>query len=250
MSLKNIKDNFKEIGKKINTKGKSTRTVEEIRAEKENELKEKIRKACEYKANQETNKMFANMPKDTRDLTLADIKGLWNPDEMYQVNKAIDSAYNYKTTNKGLYMYSKQTGTGKTTLMASLARGIRNHYKVSIFFASEDYILDKVKESWRDDSEFTEDEFIKYIAKHDAIFIDELGQSTNSWSTKILKKLLDEIINNGSKLYITSNYGLNDLTNRLKKAQQKESNSQLVNQFIDRIRSLTELLKFGNKSYR
>lgn len=250
MSLKNIRDNFKEIGKKINSKGKSTRTVEEIRADKENELKEKIRKACEYKANQETNKMFANMPKDTRDLTLSDIKDSWNPDEMYQVNKAIDSAYNFKTDNKGLYMYSKQTGTGKTTLMASLARGIRNHYKVSIFFASEDYILDKIRESYRDDSELSEDKIIKDIAKHEVIFIDELGQSTNSWSTKTLKKLLDEIINNGSKLFITSNYGLNDLAKRLKKAQQNDPNSQLVNQLIDRIKGLTVPLKFGDKSYR
>lgn len=249
MELKNIKDDFKEISKMVNAKGKPTRTVEEIRAEKENELKEKIRKACEYKANQETNKMFVNMPKDTRDLTLADIKNIWNPEEMYQVNKAIDSAYNYKTTNKGLYMYSKQTGTGKTTLMASLARGIRNHYKVSIFFASEDYIFDKVKESWRDDSELSEDKLIKDIAKNDVIFIDELGQSTNTWSTKTLKKLLDEIINNGSKLYITSNYGLNDLAKRLI-SEQKDPDSQLVSQLIDRIRGLTEPLKFGDKSYR
>lgn len=250
MSLRLIKDSIKEIGKMVNAKGKPTRTVEEIRADKENELKEKIRKACEYKANQETYKMFANMPKDTRDLTLADIKDIWNPEEMYQVNKAIDSAYNYKTTNKGLYMYSKQTGTGKTTLMASLARGIRNHYKVSIFFASEDYILDKIRESYRDDSELSEDKIIKDIAKHEVIFIDELGQSTNSWSTKTLKKLLDEIINNGSKLFITSNYGLNDLAKRLKKAQQNDPNSQLVNQLIDRIKGLTVPLKFGDKSYR
>lgn len=250
MESKNIKDNFEEIGKVMKSKDKSTKTVEEIRAEREKELQAKIRKACEYKANQETYKMFANMPKDTRDLTLADIKDIWNPEEMYQVNKAIDSAYNYKTTNKGLYMYSKQTGTGKTTLMASLARGIRNHYKVSIFFASEDYILDKVKESWRDDSELSEDKLIKDIAKNDVIFIDELGQSTNSWSTKTLKKLLDEIINNGSKLYITSNYGLNDLAKRLKKAQQNDPNSQLVNQLIDRLKGLTVPLKFGDKSYR
>lgn len=249
MSLQLIKDNFEEIGKKINTKDKSTRTVEEIRLEREKELQAKIRKACEYKANQESNKMFANMPKDTRDLTLSDIKDSWNPDEMYLVNKAIDSAYNFKTTNKGLYMYSKQTGTGKTTLMASLARGIRNHYKASIFFASEDYILDKIKESWKRDSDFSEDKFIKDIAKHEVIFIDELGQSTNKWSTQTLKKLLDEIINNGSKLFITSNYGLNDLARRLI-SEQKDPDSQLVNQLIDRIRGLTEPLKFGNKSYR
>lgn len=249
MEFKNIKDNFEEIGKKINTKGKSTRTVEEIRAEREKELQAEIRKACEYKANQESNKMFANMPKDTRDLTLSDIKDLWNPDEMYLVNKAIDSAYNFKTNKKGLYMYSKQTGTGKTTLMASLARGIRNHYKASIFFASEDYILDKIKESYRDDSDLKEDKFIKYIAKHDVIYIDELGQNTKKWATERLKKLLDEIINNGSKLYITSNYGLNVLARRLI-SEQKDPDSELVSQFMDRIRSLTEPLKFGNKSYR
>lgn len=249
MELKNIKDNFEEIGKVIKSKEKSTRTVEEIRAEREKELQAEIRKACEYKANQESNKMFANMPKDTRDLSLSDIKDSWNPDEMYLVNKAIDSAYNFKTTRKGLYMYSKQTGTGKTTLMASLARGIRNHYKVSIFFASEDYILDKIKESYRDDSEFTEDEVLKDIAKHDVIFIDELGQSTKSWATKRLKKLLDEIINNGSKLYITSNYGPNVLAKRLI-SEQDDPDSELVTQFMDRIRSLTELLQFGNKSYR
>lgn len=219
------------------------------RAEKEKELQDQINKACDQQSKKDMENAFANMPKDTRNLTLADIKDSWNPNEMYLVNKAIDSAYNFKTTKKGLYMYSKQTGTGKTTLMASLARGIRNHYKASIFFASEDYILDKIKESWKRDSDFSEDKFIKDIARHDVIFIDELGQTTNSWSTKTLKKLLDEIINNGSKLYITSNYGLNDLAIRLI-SEQKDPDSQLVSQLMDRIRSLTEPLKFGNKSYR
>lgn len=249
MDMRNMKDDFKEIGQRINKKSKSKKTVEKIRAEKESKLQAEINKACEYKANQETMKMFENMPKDTRDLTLSDIKSLWDPEEMYLVNKAIDSAFNFKTTNKGLYMYSRQTGTGKTTLMASLARGIRNHYKASIFFASEDYILDKIKSSYRDDSELSEDKFIKDIARHDAIFIDELGQTTNPWSTKILKKLLDEIINNGSKLYITSNYGLNDLNKRLK-MEWKDPNDQTVSQLLSRIRSLTEPLEFGNKSYR
>ena len=128
MDMRNMKDDFKEIGQRINKKSKSKKTVEEIRAEKESKLQAEINKACEYKANQETMKMFENMPKDTRDLTLSDIKSLWDPEEVYLVNKAIDSAFNFKKTSNGIYMYSKQTGTGKTTLMASLARGIRNHY--------------------------------------------------------------------------------------------------------------------------
>lgn len=249
MSLENIKDNYKEIGNMMNTKIKSEKTFEEIRAEKESKLQAEINKACDYKSNQETMNMFANMPKDTRDLTLSDLKALWKPEEMHLVNKAIDSAFNFKTTNKGLYMYSRQTGTGKTTLMAILARGIRNHYKASIFFASEDYILDKIKSSYRDDSDLSEDKFIKEITKNEVIFIDELGQSTSEWATKTLKKLLDEIINNGSKLYITSNYGLIDLANRLKE-KQNDPNSLSVDQLIDRVRSLTVPLKFGDKSYR
>lgn len=246
MNLDGILNDYKQIG---NLNKMSEKTLDELLEKKEMELQAKINKASKYLDNERYIKNLSRMPKKTIDLTLNDIKNTWESEEMPQVNMAIDSVYDFRTLEKGLYIYSQQPGTGKTTLLSALARAIYKQYGESIFFGTEEYILSKVKESYSLESQTSEDEVIRNIAKNRAVFIDELGQNSSDWSVRTLKRLLDEMINNDSILFVTSNYGLNDLSAKL---YSKENNSlnRTIDQLLDRLNGMTKPVKFGNKSYR
>ncbi|MDU2565514.1 MAG: AAA family ATPase [Anaerococcus sp.] len=246
MNLDGMINDYKQMGK-VNIR--SDKTLDELLEKKERELQAKINKASKHLDNERYIKNLSRMPKKTIDLTLNDIKNTWENEEMPQVNKAIESVYDFKTLEKGLYIYSKQPGTGKTTLLSALARAIYKQYEEPIFFATEEYILSKVKESYNPEAQTSEDEVIKNIAKNRAVFIDELGQNSTDWAVRTLKRLLDEMLNNDSVLFITSNYGLNDLAAKL---YSKENNSlnRTIDQFVDRLNGMTKPVKFGNKSYR
>lgn len=249
MELKNIKGNFEEIGKLIKSKDKSTRTVEEIRAEKEKELQERVNEACRQKDKRAEYEAFKRMPLNTMDMTLNDIKNTWNVEENKQVDKAIKFVYDFDKLNTGLYLYSMQSGTGKTTLASAIARAVYKHQSVPIFYGSEEYILSKIRETYQENSSISEDGYIKKIAKNKLVVIDELGQNVSDWSVKTLKRLLDDMMNYNSILVVTSNYGLNDLAIRLLNNQSNNEN-RTITQLLDRLKGMTEPVKFGDKSFR
>lgn len=246
MNLDGMLIDYKQIG---DVNRVSKKTLDEIMQEKERELQARINKASKHLDNEKYLDSLSRMPKKTIDLTLNDIKNTWEAEEMPQVNMAIESVYDFKTLEKGLYIYSQQPGTGKTTLLSALARAIYKQYGESIFFGTEEYILSKVKESYNPEAQTSEDEVIRYIAKNRAVFIDELGQNNTDWAVRTLKRLLDEMMNNDSILFVTSNYGLNDLAAKL---YSKENNTlnRTIDQFVDRLNGMTKPVKFGNKSYR
>lgn len=246
MNKINLINDFKEIGKIKNT---NTRTVEELRAEKERELQNNINTACNYKLEEAKNLAMENMPKDTINQTLDYIKNTWEQEEQPQIKACIDFITNFSEKTKGLYLYSKQSGTGKTTLAGATARGIFNHLGKSIYFASEEHILGKIKKSYNSDYGDDEIKIIRNIAKHDLIVIDELGQNKTDWAVKTLKRLLDEIINQGSKILITSNYSYKELA-KIYLANQSNLDNRTVYQLIDRLKGMTRPIQFGNKSYR
>ena len=233
-----------ERGIKVNDENE----LRKRKAEKEKELQAEISKSIDYKNNKSKVEAFSNMPKDSIDLTLDYARKNWEPHEMPMVNKAISIVLNFDTTDKGLYIYSHNSRTGKTALMGAIARAIFTQNKKSIWFGTEELFLAMVKATYKDESETTEEDVINFIANHDAVFIDELGQNDTDWSIKTLKRLLDAILNSGAMLFTTSNYSLDDLGKKLLINQNKPM-SRTVQQVQARIDKLTEPLKFGDESF-
>lgn len=237
-------DDLVERGIKVNDENE----LKKRKAEKQRELRAEISKAIDYKNNKDKVEAFSNMPKDSIDLTLDYARKNWKPHEMPMVNKAISIVLNFDTTDKGLYIFSKNSRTGKTALMAAIARAVFIQNKKTIWFGSEELFLAMVKETYRDDSELKEEQVISFIANHDAVFIDELGQNDTDWAIKTIKRLLDAILSSGAMLFITSNYSLDELGEKLLINQNKPM-SRTVQQVQARIDKLTEPLKFGEKSF-
>ena len=125
-------DDLVERGIKVNDENELKRR----KAEKQRELKAEISKAIDYKNNKARVEAFSNMPKDSIDLTLDYARKNWEPHEMPMVNKAISVVLNFDTTDKGLYIFSKSSRTGKTALMAAIARAVFIQNKKTIWFGS------------------------------------------------------------------------------------------------------------------
>ncbi|WP_099320779.1 ATP-binding protein [Anaerococcus sp. Marseille-P3625] len=246
MNINNMLNDYEEMGKKNGNNGNS---AEELRKQKEEELQKKIDEACRQKDKKAEYEAFKRMPLNTMDMTLNDIKNTWSVEESKQVDKAIKFVYDFNKLDTGLYLYSKQSGTGKTTLASAIARAVFKHQSVPIFYGSEEYILSKIRETYQENSSISEDDYIKKIAKNKLVVIDELGQNVSDWSIKTLKRLLDEMMNYNSILVVTSNYGLNDLAIRLLNNQSNNEN-RTVTQLLDRLKGMTEPVKFGDKSFR
>lgn len=246
MNINNMLNDYEEMGKKNGYDGNST---EELRKQKEKELQERVNEACRQKDKKAEYEAFKRMPLNTMDMTLNDIKNTWSVEESKQVDKAIKFVYDFDKLNTGLYLYSKQSGTGKTTLAAAIARAVYKHQSVPIFYGSEEYLLSKIRETYQENSSISEDDYIKKIARNKLVVIDELGQNVSDWSIKTLKRLLDDMMNYNSILVVTSNYGLNDLAIRLLNNQSNNEN-RTITQLLDRLKGMTEPVKFGDKSFR
>lgn len=246
---KKLLDDLSQRGIKIDDEEYQKR-----RAEKEKELQDQINKACDQQSKKDMENAFANMPLNSRKLTLNFAKNNWDAHEMPVIDKAIDAVMNFDHRDKGLYMYSKNSRTGKTAVMGAIARGLYKEMRKSIWFGSEDQFLSELKGIYnqkyesQDSTESQEEKFIKFVASHDAVFLDELGQNDSDWAIKTIKRLLDAIFNSGAKLFITSNYSIDDLGKKLL-INQKKPMSRTVPQVQARLDALTEPLKFGEKSY-
>lgn len=246
MNINNMLNDYEEMGKKNGYNGNST---EELRKQKEKELQERVNEACRQKDKRAEYEAFKRMPLNTMDMTLSDIKNTWSDEESKQVDKAIKFVYDFDKLNTGLYLYSKQSGTGKTTLASAIARAVYKHHSVPIFYGSEEYLLSKIKETYQENPNISEDDYIKKIAKNKLVVIDELGQNESGWSVKTLKRLLDDMMNYNSILVVTSNYGLNDLAIRYLNNKANIEN-RTITQLLDRLKGMTEPIKFGDKSFR
>lgn len=246
MNINNMLNDYEEMGKK---NGNNDNSTEELRKQKEKELQERVNEACRQKDKRAEYEAFKRMPLNTMDMTLNDIKNTWSDEESKQVDKAIKFVYDFDKLNTGLYLYSKQSGTGKTTLASAIARAVYKHHSVPIFYGSEEYILSKIRETYQENSSISEDDYIKKIARNKLVVIDELGQNVSDWSIKTLKRLLDDMMNYNSILVVTSNYGLNDLAIRYLNNKANIDN-RTITQLLDRLKGMTEPVKFGDKSFR
>lgn len=110
-----------------------------------------------------------------------------------------------KERGKGLYLWSKVTGSGKTFLSCCLARSIMIKYDLQMKFITAPDYLKAVGESYNR-QQGTEDasEIYRTCA---LLVLDDLGaQKGGEWQEQEIFRLINERQNEGKITFITSNY--------------------------------------------
>lgn len=164
---------------------------------------------------------LSNVPPIFKNATV----GSFNPN-VYKKKESIEiagvakkAAANYVTNfrmmqekGKGIYLYSKVKGSGKTRLASSVANALVKMYGVNIAFLKSDDLMDSIKNTFNADSAITEKDIIKTFREVDVLVIDDVAVEKNSdFSERILFKILDYRLERFKATIFTSNRTIGDI---------------------------------------
>lgn len=175
------------------------------------------------------NYLDANMSKFRWDIYGVDVKL-----QQGIAKSFIEQFKKYQKAGKGLYIYSKTKGSGKTLLACSLANGVMEHLDICVKFVSVPELLEMTKKSYKD---FMEKEDIERIRTAELLILDDIGaEIKKEWVDTELFRLIDYRYSNQRVTIFTSNISMNNL--------------KLNERIVDRIFSMCIKLDLPEKSIR
>jgi len=146
---------------------------------------------------------FANIPKEFKEYTVESFDlGLYTtPDAREKAEMAKLLCTNYirefpgiLEDGKGLYMYSRTKGSGKTRMAASIANDVISRYMISAKFATTLQILDEIKKTWHEKlgKDAGEQEFLADIIRVPVLVIDDIGvEKPTEWVNEKFYSILN-----------------------------------------------------------
>ena len=115
----------------------------------------------------------------------------------------------WQEEGKGLYIWSKTPGSGKTYLSACLGKSVMMRTQKVIKYVTPVGYMDKVSEGYNDKSLPDPSRVYRECT---LLILDDLGtQMKSDWHSQELFRLIDQRSSNGLVTIITSNYNVEDL---------------------------------------
>lgn len=162
---------------------------------------------------------FANIPDRYKGLNMSafDVKWYGNDQPIAENAKKIAMHYigNYFNLQpgRGLYLFSKTKGTGKTRLAAIIANELMK-IGVEVKFATSGEILEEIKRTWNKETEYSESTLINSLTKTDVLIIDDFGvEKAKEWRNEKFYNIINSRYVSLRPTIFTSNYNLSDLEN-------------------------------------
>lgn len=141
----------------------------------------------------------------------------------------------WKKSGKGLYLWSKTPGSGKTFLACCLAKSVMVRHDLQMRFITVPDYLTKVGESYKR-QQGENDESAVY-RECDLLVLDDVGaQKTGEWQMQEIFRIVNERLNAGKIIIFTSNICPEDLN--------------LDDRTIDRIMKKSVVLQMPEESIR
>lgn len=156
---------------------------------------------------------FADIPDKYKRLVLQDFDTKWYGDDkaIAENIKKIARYYigNYfNLEGRGLYMYSRTKGTGKTRLSCIIANELIKK-GVEVKFATSGSILEEIKKSWDTNSEYG---LMNDLNRADVLIIDDFGvEKAKDWRNEKFYNIINSRYISKRPTVFTSNYNLDEL---------------------------------------
>lgn len=166
----------------------------------------------------------AKMPSTLYDATMDDFDwSLYKTDDLTVINTEkkqqiitgfVNQFPEWSKTGKGLYIWSKTRGSGKTFLASAIANTLMKKHAISVRFVSASDLINLDKEQ---DFDPYADRYtvngIDKLLRCDLLIIDDLGvgNSGTGWTEDILFRITDKRMNNKMVTIFTSNHPTDEL---------------------------------------
>ena len=185
---------------------------------------------CREKAVMSRRLRFADIPEAFRGIDLKSFRMdvYRKPDSKKMVSDAckiikayLDDFVNQKERGMGLYIWSRTKGSGKTRIAVGIANELMKNYSVK--FAVSLNILQEIKNTWRRDTECSENQLLDALYTTAILVIDDFGvERPADWINDKMYQIINERYINRKVTIFTSNDPLETLqyddriTNRIK----------------------------------
>lgn len=186
---------------------------------------------------------YSSLPENAKKYEFSDL--IENKDNIKMIRNLSQYVKNYNRTRKGIGLIG-DTGIGKTTLIGITCKKIVKNYNKTLYFSSEMGMVDEIKKAFDSNSFDSPEDIIRKIGSHDLVFIDELGDISTDWSLSAIKRVIDETMNRGNRLFITSNYNAKQLIERWGGS----NNYKKPQQILDRMNEAMNLYQLKGESFR
>lgn len=123
----------------------------------------------------------------------------------------------FQEAGKGLYLYSRTKGSGKTRLACSIANALMKQHNVKVHFTTTLNLLDNIKKTFGGASSFTTEEVIDMYKTVDVLILDDIGlENVTPWVVEKFTQILNERMEGKKVTIFTSNIevGLLDFTTK------------------------------------
>lgn len=115
----------------------------------------------------------------------------------------------YQKCGKGLYIFSRTKGSGKTFLSCALANEVMERQDICVKFISVPELLEMTKKSYKD---FAKEEDLERVKGADLLILDDIGTETKKeWVDTELFRMIDNRNNSRKVTIFTSNVEMDNL---------------------------------------
>lgn len=167
---------------------------------------------------------FAKIPIDLQDCTVKEFRT-----DIYQVEvnrmkaefakrvatEFTENFHEFKDQGKGLYLYSKTTGSGKSSLAVSIANDIIRRLDVNVLYISSANMLNELKNTFDNKNGIRELDILNYFGNVEVLIIDDFGvEKASDWSESIFTQILEERMNYKKVTILTSNLSVEELSGK------------------------------------
>lgn len=162
--------------------------------------------------NQPKTKKQAKIPLEFKDCTINNFDISLYQDQVAakiakkSAAKFILNFIHFKQQGKGLYLYSKTKGSGKTRLACSIANALIQTQSIQVKFLRVLDLLDMIKDTYKKNSDLSEKEVVDGIKQCKVLILDDIGaEKPTEWVCGVFLSILDYRISNRLVTIFTSN---------------------------------------------
>jgi DNA replication protein DnaC len=155
----------------------------------------------------------------------------------------------FKKAGKGLYLYSKTKGSGKTRLACSIANALVKEYNVKTHFTTTLDLLDNIRKTYGNGSTFSSEEVIEMYKTIDVLILDDIGvENVTPWVVEKFTQILNERMERKNITIFTSNIEVSNLNFNTQHTDRVDTNE--TTRIVSRISKMAVEIQMPEENVR